>query len=272
MAPARKIYLHFILLAGVVLVATPFVWMIATSFKSFVESVQVPPTILPQSFQWTNYTEVFRSMNFSIYYGNTLFVTIGRTLGQLLVCSLAAYAFARLQFPFKNVLFLAVLSVLMVPSQVVLIPKFILMRELNWINTYMALIVPGVFSAFGTFLLRQFFMTIPKELEEAAKIDGCNTFRIYWRIFIPLSIPAMVSLIIFTVLSSWNDFLWPLVVTTTENMRVLSIGIASFQGEFRTNYPLLMSASVLGTLPILVMFMILQKSFIEGIAMSGIKG
>lgn len=271
MTPTKRIGLHFVLIIGVLFVATPFAWMIATSLKSFVESIQVPPTILPEKFQYQNYSEVFKSMNFKVYYMNTFIVTVGRTLGQVIICSLAAYAFARLEFPFKNVLFLAVLSVLMVPSQVVLIPKFILMRELGWVNTYMALIVPGIFSAFGTFLLRQFFMTIPKELEEAAKIDGCGSFKIYWRIFIPLAVPGIVSLVIFTVLSSWNDFLWPLVVTTTESMRVLSIGIASFQGELRTNYPLLMAASLLGTLPILILFMVLQKSFIQGIAMSGIK-
>lgn len=271
-APGRKAIVHLILLAGVLFVATPFVWMIITSFKTFVESIQVPPVIWPEALQWQNYIDVFKSMNFSTYYWNTIVVTVGKTLGQLLFCSLAAYAFARLEFPFKNVLFIIVLSVLMVPSQVVLVPKFILMRELGWINTYWAIIVPGVFSAFGTFLLRQFFMTIPKELEEAAKIDGCSVYRIYWMIFIPLSIPAMVSLIIFTVLASWNDFLWPLVVTTTEDMRLLSIGIASFQGEYKTNYPLLMAASVLATLPILMMFALLQKYFIEGIAISGIKG
>jgi multiple sugar transport system permease protein len=267
----RKVILHAVLILGVAVVATPFFWMISTSLKTFVESIQVPPTLWPETPNWENYAEVFRNMNFGVYYKNTIIVTVAKTLGQLVLCSMAAYAFARLNFPLKNFLFLLVLSVLMVPSQVVLIPKFALMRVFGWINTYWAIIVPGVFSAFGTFLLRQFFLTIPRELEEAAKIDGCSIFRIFWNIFVPLSGPALVSLSIFTILASWNDFLWPLVVTTTDDMRLLSIGIASFQGEYRTNYPLLMAASVMATLPILLVFVVLQRYFIEGITLSGIK-
>jgi len=271
LSPMRKVILHAVLILGVAVVATPFFWMISTSLKTFVESIQVPPTLWPETPNWENYAEVFRNMNFGVYYKNTIIVTVAKTLGQLVLCSMAAYAFARLNFPLKNFLFLLVLSVLMVPSQVVLIPKFALMRVFGWINTYWAIIVPGVFSAFGTFLLRQFFLTIPRELEEAAKIDGCSIFRIFWNIFVPLSGPALVSLSIFTILASWNDFLWPLVVTTTDDMRLLSIGIASFQGEYRTNYPLLMAASVMATLPILLVFVVLQRYFIEGITLSGIK-
>jgi multiple sugar transport system permease protein len=146
------------------------------------------------------------------------------------------------------------------------------MRELGWIDTFYAIIVPGIFSAFGTFLLRQFFMAIPKELDEAAKIDGCSFFGIYWRIILPLSKPALVSLAIFTILASWNDFLWPLIVTNSDEMRVLSIGIATFQGQYATDYPLLMAGALMATAPMIVIFLFLQKYFIEGIALSGVKG
>ena len=177
-----------------------------------------------------------------------------------------------MSFPGKNVIFIALLSVLMVPSQVVMIPSFVIVRELGWFDTLYALIVPGIFSAFGTFLLRQFFMSIPRELDEAAKIDGCTYFGIYWRIVLPLSKPALVALAIFTILNAWNDFLWPLVVTSSDSMRVLSIGIASFQGEYATEYPLLMAGALMASLPLILIFIFLQRYFIEGITMTGMKG
>ncbi len=250
----------------------PFLWMVSTSLKSFAESMQVPPTIFPKEFKFENYLEVFEKINFAQYYLNTIIITVARTVFQLILCSLAAYAFARLRFPGKNIIFIAILSVLMVPSQVVMIPSFVIMRELGWIDTFYAIIVPGIFSAFGTFLLRQFFMAIPKELDEAAKIDGCSFFGIYWRIILPLSKPALVSLAIFTILAAWNDFLWPLIATNSDEMRVLSIGIATFQGQYATEYPLLMAGALMSTAPMIIIFLFLQKYFIEGIALSGVKG
>jgi multiple sugar transport system permease protein len=234
--------------------------------------MQIPPTIFPKEFKFQNYLEVFEKINFAQYYINTIIITVARTVFQLILCSLAAYAFARLRFPGKNIIFITILSVLMVPSQVIMIPSFVIMRELGWIDTFYAIIVPGIFSAFGTFLLRQFFMAIPKELDEAAKIDGCSFFGIYWRIILPLSKPALVSLAIFTILASWNDFLWPLIVTNSDEMRVLSIGIATFQGQYATDYPLLMAGALMATAPMIIIFLFLQKYFIEGIALSGVKG
>nr|WP_245255970.1 carbohydrate ABC transporter permease [Paenibacillus lactis] len=250
----------------------PFLWMLSTSVKSFADSMSVPPKWLPTEWRFDNYARVIDSIDFGTYYLNTVIVTLGRTAGQLVLCSLAAYAFASLRFPFKNTIFLALLAVLMVPSQVVMIPSFVIMREFEWLDTFYVLIVPGIFSAFGTFLLRQFFMTLPKDLEEAAKIDGCSYFRIYWNIYLPLSKAALVSLAIFTILASWNDLLWPLIMTSSEEMRVLSIGISSFQGQHSTDYPLLMAGAVMATLPIIILFIFLQRYFIEGIAMNGIKG
>ncbi|MCJ8013832.1 carbohydrate ABC transporter permease [Paenibacillus sp. KQZ6P-2] len=269
---SRRIVVHVLLIAGAVLMIMPFLWMLSTSFKSFADSMKVPPTLFPAEWHFENYSKVLSTIDFGRYYVNTIIVTIGRTVGQLLLCSLAAYSFASLKFPGKNLIFLAMLAVLMVPSQVVMIPSFVIMRELNWLDTFYVLIIPGIFSAFGTFLLRQFFMTLPKDLEEAAKIDGCSYFRIYWNIYLPLSKSALVSLAIFTILASWNELLWPLIMTSSEDMRVLSIGISTFQGQHSTDYPLLMAGAVMATLPIIILFIFLQRYFIEGIAMNGIKG
>ncbi|MEC0241624.1 carbohydrate ABC transporter permease [Paenibacillus dokdonensis] len=269
---SRQIAVHILLIVGAVLMIMPFLWMLSTSFKSFGDSMKVPPTLFPNEWHFENYSKVLSTIDFGRYYGNTILVTLGRTIGQLVLCSLAAYSFACLKFPGKNIIFLALLAVLMVPSQVVMIPSFVIMRELNWLDTFYVLIIPGIFSAFGTFLLRQFFMTLPKDLEEAAKIDGCSYFRIYWNIYLPLSKSALVSLAIFTILASWNELLWPLIMTSSEDMRVLSIGISTFQGQHSTDYPLLMAGAVMATLPIIILFIFLQRYFIEGIAMNGIKG
>ncbi|OIB02537.1 sugar ABC transporter permease [Paenibacillus sp. LC231] len=269
---ASRLAVHILLAVGALLMIMPFLWMISTSFKSFADSMSVPHKWLPVEWHPDNYLRVIQTIDFGTYYLNTVIVTVGRTAGQLILCSLAAYAFASLRFPFKNAIFLALLAVLMVPSQVVMIPSFVIMREFNWLDTFYVLIVPGIFSAFGTFLLRQFFMTLPKDLEEAAKIDGCSYFRIYWNIYLPLSKAALVSLAIFTILASWNDLLWPLIMTSSEEMRVLSIGISSFQGQHSTDYPLLMAGALMATLPIIILFIFLQRYFIEGIAMNGIKG
>lgn len=263
---------HLVLILGAFIMVVPFAWMLITSLKTFNESMLVPPTILPQEIQWHNYAKVFTGMNYLGYFTNTLIMTIGRTFGQLLLCSLAAYAFARLSFPFKNTLFILILAVLMVPSQIVLIPTFVIMRTFDWLDTFYALIIPGIFSAFGVFLLRQFFMTLPKEIDEAAKIDGCSYFGIYWKMILPLSMPGLVALAIFTSLNSWNDFLYPLIMTNTDQMRVLSVGIATFQGEYVTDYPLLMAGAVLSALPMIIVFLFFQKYFIQGIALTGSKG
>jgi multiple sugar transport system permease protein len=269
---SKRLHVHIILILGSFVMIAPFLWMASTSLKTFSESMQVPPTIFPKNFQLINYVEVFETIQFLRYYLNTIIVTFGRTIGQIILCSIAAYAFARMKFPGKNIIFIAILSVLMVPSQVVMIPSFVIMRELGWLDTFYALIVPGVFSAFGVFLLRQFFMSIPRELDEAAKIDGCSYFGIYWRIILPLSKPALVALAIFTILASWNDFLWPLIVTSSDDMRVLSFGIASFQGQHSTDYPLLMAGALMATAPMIIIFIFLQRYFIEGITLSGVKG
>ncbi|AVQ98182.1 carbohydrate ABC transporter permease [Oceanobacillus sp. M65] len=266
-----KLANHILLIIGAFIMIIPFLWMIMTSLKTFSESMQVPPTIFPNNLMFENYFNVFESVDFLKYYANTIFLTLGRTLAQLFLCSLAAFAFARMEFPGKNTLFILILSVLMVPMQVILIPNYGILTHLGWIDTFFALIVPGMFSAFGVFLLRQFFMGIPKELDEAATMDGCSFFGIYWRVILPNATPALIALGIFTILASWNDFLWPLIMTSSEDMRVLSVGIAAFQGQYSTDYPLLMAGAVMSTIPMLIMFVLLQKYLVTGIALQGVR-
>ncbi|RNB87530.1 carbohydrate ABC transporter permease [Brevibacillus fluminis] len=249
----------------------PFLWMILTSLKTLGESQQVPPVIFPTVAQWKNYAEVLTTIPMLQFYWNTIITTILKVVGQVFLCSLAAYAFARIEFPGRNILFMLFLSVLMVPGQVFLIPQFLIMKDLGWLNTLTALIVPGLFSAFGTFLLRQFFMSLPKELEEAAKLDGCNHFQIYWRIMLPLAKPGLIALAIFVTLWSWNDLMWPLIVNTSPDKLTLSAGLASLQGQHQTNYPILMAGSVLAIWPMILVFVFMQKHFVEGISLSGSK-
>ena len=260
-----------LLLAGAVVMVFPFIWMLLTSFKSFQEAIHVPIVWLPQEWLFSNYTTVLQKLNFGVYYRNTIFVTLCILFGQLFLCSLAGFAFARLKFPGKNLIFFLILSVLMVPPQMTLIPRYLMMDYLGWVDTFKGLIIPMIPSAYGTFFLRQFFRSLPQELEDSAKIDGCSYFRIYWNIMLPLCTSALVAYGILNFLASWNDLLWPLIVTNSENMRVLSIAMASMQGQNGTQYQLLMAASVMATIPTVIVFIFGQKHFIKGIAMTGLK-
>lgn len=263
---------HLLLAAGAIVMVFPFVWQTLTAFKTFQDSVQVPPVVIPDPWVFTNFAEVFDSMPFGQMFLNSVLLTAGRTIGQVVLCTMAGYAFARIPFRGRNALFVVFLSVLMVPSQLYLLPQYEIVQTLGWINTLQALIVPGLFSAFGTFLMRQFFMSMPSELEEAARIDGANPWQTFWRIMVPLAKPGIIALTVFTVLWSWNDLLWPLVVTTDPAKMPLSVGLSQLVGLHGTDYPVLMAGALLATLPMLVTFMILQKQFIQGIAFSGSKG
>ncbi len=264
--------IHLILVLGACVMVGPFVWMILTSLKTLGESTQVPPVVLPSKWQWSNYRDVWKTLPFADFYTNTILMTAGRTIGQVVFCSMAAYAFARIQFPGRDVLFILFLSVLMVPAQVFLIPQYLIMARLGWVNSLQALIVPGMFSAFGTFLLRQFFMSMPAELEEAAKLDGANHLQIYSRVMLPLAKSGLIALAIITIRWSWNDLLWPLIVINSPTKMVLSAGLASLQGQYLTHYPVLMAGAALATWPLIVMFFLFQRHFVEGIALSGSKG
>jgi multiple sugar transport system permease protein len=263
---------HIVLILGSLAFVVPFLWMLLTSLKTLGESTHVPPVIIPVSPQWSNFSEVLATLPFFQFYINTLLMAAGRTLGQLFFCSLAAYAFARIEFPGRDALFVVALSALMIPTYLLLLPQYLIMKDLGWLNSLQALIVPGLFSAFGTFLLRQFFLTIPKELDEAARIDGANHFQIYWQLILPLARPALIALSIFVVLWSWNDLMWPLVVNDSVDKMTLSVGLASLQGEHTTNFPVLMAGAVLAIWPMLVIFITLQRYFVEGIAITGLKG
>lgn len=218
------------------------------------------------------YSSIVTALPFGRVYLNTIISTVVTTVVQVLFCSMAAYAFARIEFPFKNAIFVLVLSVLMVPGQIFLIPQYRIVQSLGLLDTIPALFLPNLFSAFGTFLLRQFFMSLPKELEEAALLDGCNRFQIFGRIMLPLTKAGIVSLVIFTAKFAWNDFMWPLIVNTSMDKMTLGPALSTLQGQYTTKYPMQMAGAVMAVIPIIVLFFIFQKQFIEGVAQSGIKG
>lgn len=257
---------------GAVVMLLPFFWMLSTSLKNGVAVFVYPPQWVPEPVVWSNYSEVVRIMPFLRYVLNTTFVSGSVTLLQLAVSSLAAFAFSRLRFPGRDRLFLAYLATLMIPGQVTLIPNFLIIKYLGWIDTYQALIIPQVFSAFGTFLLRQFFLTIPRELDDAARIDGSSAFGFFRRILLPLSTPALATLAVFTFTAQWNSFLWPLIVTNDQQMRTLTVGLRALVGQFTVQYPLLMAGSVIALVPMLIVFLLAQRAFVRGIALTGLGG
>lgn len=270
-APRNTWLVHLALLLASIITLAPFAWMILTSFKTFEESILVPPRLLPDAWMLDNYAIVLNKFPFGSFYLNT-FAMMGMTvLGQLIICSMAAYAFARLAFRGKELLFTLCLALLMVPGQIFLVPHYDIMVKLRLTDTVTALWLPKVFSAFGTFMLRQFFMQQPKSLDEAAKLDGCTYFGIYARILLPLIKPALVSLGILTALASFKDLMWPLIVNNSMQKMTLSAGLAMLIGEHTTYYPQVMAGSALAVFPMIVLFLLFQRQFIEGIALTGIK-
>ncbi len=263
---------HTLLVLAALVLAGPFLWELSTSFKSFTEATRVPPTLLPHSWHAGNYRAATGTIPLWHMMLNSAVNALARTAAQLLFCSMAAYAFARLEFPGRKVLFGVFLSVLLVPSQLLVIPQYRIMQELHLLNSLPALFLPGMFSAFGTFLLRQFFLALPRELEEAARIDGANPLRIYWSIMLPLARPGLVALGVITMIWSWNDLLWPLIVSTDPSEMTLSVGLASLQSQYNTDYPVLMAGSVLATVPVIAVFVVLQRQVVEGIARTGTTG
>lgn len=262
---------HAVVYALALVTIAPFLWMLFTSFKELPEILVYPPRWLPEKITFENFQNAFTAAPFGRYYFNSIFVAATVTVGQLITCSLAAYAFARLHFPGRDVLFFLFLGTMMIPGQVTMIPGFLVLHWLGWIDTYYALIVPGLASAFGTFLLRQFFMTIPRDLEDAASLDGCSRAGILWRIILPLSRPALATLAVFTFMGVFNDFLWALVVVSSDEMKTVQLGLAIFRDRYQTDWGQLMAASVTATLPILLVFFAAQKYFIKGITLSGLK-
>lgn len=263
---------YLVLLAGALWMLVPFLWMLSTSFKASSAALKVPPDLIPHPFTLANYRRVADVFPIARVFLNSVFVAVTASAGQVLVASLAAYAFARIRWKAREAVFLLFLATLMIPQQVTLIPQFIEMKYLGWINSYQALILPGMFSAFGIFLLRQFFLSIPAALSEAAFVDGASHWTVYWRIVLPLSRPALATLSVFAFMQNWNSFLWPLVVTTRPELMTLPLGLATLQGRYYTDWSLVMAGAVLNVLPMILAYLVAQKQFVQGVTLSGIKG
>ena len=266
-----KLLVHIILIIGSFTMIFPFVWMLLTSFKTQGEAIMVPPIIFPSSWEPVSYIEVLRTLPFDKLYYNTIVLMLARIVCATLTSSMAGFAFAKLEFPFKKLFFFIVLTQLMLPSQVFIIPQYGMLSAMNQLNTIFALIFPGLVSAFGTFFLRQFYMGLPNDLSEAAKLDGCNVFQTFFLILMPLTKTAMMALAVFTALFAYSDMMWPLIVNMNIEKMTLSAGISSLQGQHSTNYPVMMAGSALAMIPMLVLYLLFQRQFIEGIALTGTK-
>lgn len=263
---------HVILAIISVSMILPFLWMISSSLKLENEVFSMPIRWIPSVIRWSNYAEVWRRAPFGIYYWNTTLLTFGTVVTQLATSSLAGYVFARLKFPERDALFFTYLGTLMVPFMVIMIPQFTVIRVLGLFDTLWAVYLIRAFSPFGTFLFRQFFSTIPFELSDSARIDGCSEFRIYRTIIMPLSRPAIATLVVFFFSFTWNDFLGPLIYLTSDTNKTIQLGLRGFVTLYNQDYALLMAAAVVAMFPIMVLYVFLQRYFVEGIAMTGLKG
>jgi multiple sugar transport system permease protein len=275
-----------VLVVGAAIVLLPFGWMLSTSLKPADQLFTVPPTWVPRTLVWDNYVRAMGAGNFGRYALNSLFLALANVVTNVGLSALAGYAFARLRFPGRGVLFVLVLATLMVPYQVTIIPQFVIIRHIplfggndllgqggiGWINSYWGLIVPGAVGAFGIFMLRQFFETLPRELEDAARIDGAGELRIFWQIMLPLAMPAVATLAVFSFQAGWNAFLWPLLITTTDDMRTIQLGLTVFVQQYSTQWDQLMAATVVATVPIIAVFAVGQRLLVRGIAFTGLKG
>ncbi|HEY7257661.1 MAG TPA: carbohydrate ABC transporter permease [Gaiellales bacterium] len=263
---------HLILMPLAAVMLLPLAWMLVTSIETLSESRQFPPTLIPSGIHWENYPNALNAAPFGRFFANSLIVTLASVAGNLLFCTLAGYAFARLRFFGRDVIFIVLLATLMVPFQVTMIPTFLIVQHLGLVNTLGALIAPNLVTPFGIFLLRQFFRTLPVELEEAARIDGCSRLGVLFRVVAPLSMPALATLGIVTFLWTWNDFLWPLIAISSTDQSTVQLGLASFQGAHQTRWTLLMAANVVALAPMLLVFIVAQRWFVQSLAATGVKG
>ncbi len=282
----RRLLIHLLLIGGSLVMLAPFLWMITTALKPDKDIYTWPPRILPSEYHFENFGLAMEQAPFAQYFLNSLILASFHVIFNVALCSMAGYGFARYQFRGRRPLFLLVLAKMMVPAQVTLIPVFVLMRMFplagdndilgqggtGFVNTYAGLVLPGAVTAFGIFLFRQFFLNLPVELEDAARIDGCSEFRIYWNIMLPLCKPAAVTLGIFSFEAGWNSFLWPLVITQSNEMRTIQLGLTVFRGENQTQWAFLMAGTTLAIIPMIIIFIVGQRYFIKGISTSGITG
>ncbi|MGE5509055.1 MAG: carbohydrate ABC transporter permease [Chitinophagales bacterium] len=267
----KDLLVYLLLGAGGLLVALPFLYAISTSLKGMYDVFAIPMQWIPKVIHWENYVIPFQTRPLARQFLNSVIVSTCVTLLNVATCTMAGYGFSKFQYKGRDVLFLGVLATLMVPIQVILVPLFVLVKNFGWLNSYAGLIIPAGTSAFGVFLMRQYFQTVPLEIIEAARIDGASEVRIFLQVVLPLVRPALSALVIFIFMNNWNSFLWPLLVVRTEDMMTLPLGIAAFESTYSTNFPQLMAVSLAATAPVLLAFLFLQKQFIQGMALSGLK-
>ena len=264
--------IHVILILGSFIMLFPFVWMILTSLKTNEESLRIPPTLFPEAFNTDSYKVVLDELPFGQLYINTILLMFWRVVCAVVFSSMAGFAYAKLKFPCKRFLFFIVLTQMMLPNQIYLLPHFRMLIALKQLNSVFALVFPGLVSAFGTFFLRQFYMSLPNDLMEAAVIDGCNVGQAFVRILLPLTKTALMALAIFTALFAYSDMMWPLICNTSLNKMTLSAGLSSLKGLNDTKYPIMMAGATLAMIPMMVIYLVFQRQFIEGIALTGLKG
>lgn len=263
---------YVILILGVLWVILPFIWMILTAFKPAKEVLSMPPKWIPSSWQWQNFSDALKSVPFRTYLFNSLFVAVCVTLGEIFTTILAAYAFVYIPFKFKSVLFIILVATMMVPSDILMIPNYVTLSNLGWINSYKALVLPWCASIFSIFLLRQQFSGVPSSYYKSAKMDGCSDLRYLFTILVPMSMPTIVSIGILKFISCWNSYMWPLIVTNSKDMRTLPVALAVFSTEAGTRYHILMAFSIMMVAPIIILYIFMQKYIIKGISKSGLKG
>ena len=263
---------YALLIAGALLMVLPFWWMLVTSVRLPEEVYTFPPDFWPNVWHWENYRKVLEAAPFFRFFGNTLLVASVITTGNLLMSAMAGYAFARLEFRGRDLLFWLFLASMMIPGQVTMIPVFVLMARLGWIDTYLGLTVPGLVGAYGIFLARQYFLNLPADLENAARLEGANEWQVFWHVALPLAKPVLLVLGVFTFMGAWTDFLWPLLMTNSLSMRTLEVGLSVFKTQYTVNWPLQMAASMLIQLPIILLFVFTQRYFTRGIVLTGMKG
>ena len=269
----RSLFFHAAMLGGGFLFIVPVLWMVSASFMTRGDVLDVPVNLLPPVWQPQNYIQIFVDFNIGLFFVNSIIVTGSVVLLNLLFCSLVGYSLAKFDYPGKNLLFLFIMATVMVPFAVIIIPLFLIVRSLAWVDTYQGLIVPFTMSAFGIFLMRQFMLGVPDDYLDAARIDGASELGIFFQIVVPLSRPALVTLAIVTFVINWDEFLWPLVVTTTDSYRTLPIGLAKFLEAYENEWHLLMTGAVVAALPLVLLFLVMQRRFLEGMAgLSGLKG
>lgn len=267
-----KLFTYIILTLAAFVLVFPFIWMLSGAFKDTLEAVKMPPELLPSKFNFDNFIEIKKYFPIDRFLLNSVIVSVTSTLLQLMFCLMAAFVFAKINFKGKNILFLLFLITLMIPEQVIMAPLFIIFSSLKLTDSYVGLILPGIFSAFGTFLLRQHIMTIPDTMIEAAVIDGASYYRIFAKIIFPLSTTTLAALGIFAFMNTWNSFLWPLIIISDKNLMTLPLGLSKLTGRWSTEWNILMAGNVISFLPIFIVYLFAQKYFVKGIALTGIKG